>query len=203
MMDWVVKHDDRWLFTIFYVGLAIVLSVFISIFWLVVLVAIHAALEWYALEKSDPHSPKSLQIIWHLKLDIVLIIFALWLGLYIDAIFGLLGLGPAARAGAQVGSRALAWQRATRGVLLTLDDVAHVGKAVMAKRNNGGAETDVVDDDSTVESSWATDWSFGDHLTVWFGVALLVMIVLTPWLTDHTLASTMASLQADLHPWPR
>ena len=46
LRDWVLNHDDSWIFIILYVGLAVVLSLWISLFWLLVVVAGHFVLEW-------------------------------------------------------------------------------------------------------------------------------------------------------------
>ncbi len=42
---WLVMHDDQWTFIVPYIGLAVLLSALISLFWLVVVVAVHFALE--------------------------------------------------------------------------------------------------------------------------------------------------------------
>mgnify|MGYP005845606461 CR=1 FL=1 len=42
---WVVHHDDKWLFVIFYVSLAVILSIWISLFWLLAVVAVHFGFE--------------------------------------------------------------------------------------------------------------------------------------------------------------
>lgn len=195
MSEWILKHDDRWLFTILYVSLAVILSIAISIFWLVALVAVHAGLEWYALKHHAPHQTPGTRlkaVIWHLKLDFMLIIFALWLGVYIDVIFGLLGLGAAARAGAQVSSRVLAWQRATRGILLTLDDVAQVAKAV---------KTNQVEEEESLEP-WRQPWGVGAHLTIWSSALFVLLIALAPLITEQSASQVIHALAMDLHPWP-
>jgi hypothetical protein len=72
-------------------------------------------------------------MLWHLKLDIGLVLVALWLGLYIDTCSAWPGSAPAARAGAQTAARVVAWQRTIRGVLMTVDEAAHVVKAVAVR----------------------------------------------------------------------
>jgi hypothetical protein len=192
LMHWIAEHDDRWLFTILYVGLAVVLSIWISLFWLVAVVAVHGLLECVALRQRGAR-PRLADVIWHLKLDIVLVLFALWIGLYLQTLFGLAGLGPLARTGAQAGARFLAWQRALRGVLMTVDDAAQVARAVAMRR--GGTATAVSGHDPE-------RWTRGDRLTLTFGALFLSLIVLAPWLTEHDIASALAAVAADLHPWP-
>jgi len=203
LLLWVAEHDDHWLFITLYIGLALVLSMTISLFWLVAVVAAHAVLEWFALERQGITDRRPGRILWHLKLDIGLVLVALWLGLYIDVLFGLAGLGAAARAGAQTAARVVAWQRAIRGVLMTADEAALVVKAVATRKNGKPPpqpepSRDVTDD----RPPWQRPWSRGDKFAVAFTVTCAVLILLTPVLTDHTIGSTLVVLAADLHPWP-
>jgi len=208
-LHWVAEHDDHWLFITLYIGLALVLSMAISLFWLVAVVAAHGLLEWFALGRRGVTDRRLARILWHLKLDIGLVLVALWLGLYIDVLFGLAGLGAAARAGAQTAARVVAWQRAIRGVLMTADEAALVVKAVATRKNgkNGkagkGAPPPEAGPPAEAEGlPWQHPWSTGDKLAVAFTVTCAVLILLTPVLTDHSVGSALAVLAADLHPWP-
>src|SRR5690554_7151149 len=82
---WVDRHDDTWLFTIIYVSLAVTLSLSISMFWLMVVAFAHGCLEWYALGRAGVVGRRARvkKILWHLRLDMVIILFALWLGVYL------------------------------------------------------------------------------------------------------------------------
>lgn len=173
---WVIEHDDSWVFTLCYVGLAVVLSLLISLFWLIVVVALHAALEWYALQHRGYPTHRLGRTLWHLKLDLSLILFALALGLYLELLFGLAGLGAVARTGAQAGSRFLAWKQALRGVLLTLDDAAQVARA-LAKQGSG-KEDEVPA--CPVVPPWRQTWRRADMASLGFGAGCLVLILLSP-----------------------
>lgn len=190
------EHDDSWIFTALYIGLAVVLSIWISLFWLVAVVAAHGALEWWALRQRGYTGPLLGPITWHLKLDIALILFALWLGVYMETLFGIAGIGTIARTGAQAGARFIAWQRALRGVLLTVDDAAQVARAVIARGN--GSEPP----GEALRSSWLGRWSRGDKAVLAFGALWVVLILLSPWLTEHTVSGALQVMAADLHPWP-
>lgn len=75
---WILEHDDSWVFTGLYVGLAVVLSIWISLFWLVAVVAGHVALEWVRQRHYDPEpAGVPARIAWELKLDFGLVLFAL------------------------------------------------------------------------------------------------------------------------------
>lgn len=201
VLRWIAEHDDSWLFMVLYVGGGLVLSMTISLFWLVAVVAVHAVLEWLAMGRKGIRGHRPGRILWHLKLDIGLVLVALWLSLYIDVLFGVAGLGAAARTGAQATARVIAWQRSIRGVLMTADEMAHVAKAVFKGKPSGrqaSPEAACVDD----LPPWRAPWTRGDNFAVVFTLTWVVLILLTPVLTDHTVGSALAVLADDLHPWP-
>jgi hypothetical protein len=197
---WIAEHDDSWLFIVLYVGLGLVLTMTISLFWLVAVVAAHAVLEWFALTRKGIWDHRAGRVLWHLKLDIGLVLVALWLGLYLELLFGLAGLGAAARAGAQTAARVVAWQRAIRGVLMTVDEAAHVVKAVATR--GGSKQTRQAAEPADAQPPWRRPWSRGDKFAVVFTATWATLIVLSPVLTHHTVESALAVLAADLHPWP-
>jgi hypothetical protein len=196
-----LEHDHRLSFTVLYIGLALVLSMVISMFWLLAVVAFHGLLEFWTLGKRGPADHRLGRTLWHIKLDIVLILAALWLGLYIDLLFGVAGLGAAARSGAQVSARVLAWQRTIRGVLLSVDEAALAARAALAGRR--GAEAEAPKHQRQAPRPWRQPWSWGDRLTLGSGAVLAVLIVLSPVLTPHSVTEALQLLGQDLHPWPR
>jgi hypothetical protein len=201
---WVENHDDRWSFTLSYLGLALILSTTISLFWLVALVAAHMALEWIALVRRGERQHRLAKVVWHVKLDLALVLFALALGLYFDVLFGLLGLGAAARTGSQLTARFVAWQRGLRTVLLSADDVALVAKAA-ARRAGGEAEPayPAKPKPEEVDRPQQGQWSRGDVATVTLGLLFALLIAVAPVLTDHDLIAVIRVLGSELHPWPR
>lgn len=197
---WLREHDDRWGFTLLYVTLAVVLSMAISLFWLVVVVAAHGVLEYWSLRRHAVAGNRLGRVLWHIKLDIALVLFALWLGVYMEVLFGMAGLSAAARTTAQASARFLAWQRGIRGVLLTLDDVAVVAKSVAGR--NGDADP-AAGGSGADGRPWRGRWSAGDWFSLVTGTLFLTLILLAPWLTPHDAISALAVMGQDLHPWPR
>ncbi len=207
---WIVHHDESRLFSVLYIGLAVILSLWISLFWLVVVVSIHLAFEWTS-QRHQGHSwsRTALESLWELKLDIGLILFALALALYLDFIFGLVGLGAAARLAPAAG-RFLVWKQVLRGVLLSLDDAAQVARALLQRRRR----TLVVDEEAAPEvpvpeseavrrwGSWAGAWTFGDRFAVGFTLLCLVLLAAAPLFTPHDVDSALRTLAAELHPLP-
>lgn len=158
--EWVRDHDERWTFVFLYLGLAVGLSVFVSLFWLVIVAGAHFLLE---CARQSHYREGRVEVVghalWEVKLDVGLVLLALTLVLYIDVVLGLLGLQSAARAaavtraGARLGSRAAAWERNIRTFLLTVDEMARVVyAAIMVKRGEiggGGADGEA---DATVRT---------------------------------------------------
>jgi hypothetical protein len=194
---WVLNHDDSWLFIALYIGLAVVLSLAISLFWLVVVVAAHAALEWYVHWREHPSIVHTAaRVAWEIKLDMALVVFALALGVYMEFVMGVAGLSAAAR-GAQATGRFVAWQRALRGILLTVDDAAQVARAA-----SGRGSADDVEVPKEGWGGWTSRWTFGDRFSLAFGVACLLLIVISPWLTGMGVTEVLDLLAAEMDPWP-
>ncbi len=138
---YILFHDDSKLFVFTYVGLAVVLAIWLGLFWLAVVVAGHLLIELVKQHHYDPRPlPALARSLWDLKLDIGLVLFGLVIGLYMGVILGAAGLGAAARVGAQTATRVGIWQRAVRGLLLTVDDVALVVKTRSVGNGGGAAE---------------------------------------------------------------
>ncbi len=141
LRDWVRHHDESWIFVVVYLGLAVGLSVFVSLFWLVVVAGLHFILEIFR-QRFYRVGRKSvvLHALWEVKLDVGLVLLALMLVLYIDLVLGILGIQSAARAaavtraGARVGTRAAAWERNLRTFLLTVDEMLRIGHAAVLLR---------------------------------------------------------------------
>jgi len=104
---WIALHDHSLVFGLSYVTLTIGLSVLISYFWLLALVAIHILLEW--LKKGylgyRPGLHRVSWTLWDTKFDIALIFLALTLLSYTGVGLGAAGTQSAARLGL-IGGRA-------------------------------------------------------------------------------------------------
>lgn len=197
---WLVDHDNRTTFTILYITLALVLSMAISMFWLVAVVAAHGIIEFWALGRNGIDDRRLGRTLWHIKLDIALVLAALWLGLYIDLLFGVAGLSAAARTGAQATARFVAWQRTIRGALLAADEAALAAKAALG--GNSKDEGPATMKRAIPPRPWRQRWSIGDWLTMGSIAVLVIMILTAPLMTDHSITEAIAILAEDLHPWP-
>ncbi len=216
--NWVLNHDSSWLFIVAYIGLAVVLSLAISLFWLVAVVAVHGVLEWFVHWRQQPSVVHCLaRVLWELKLDIGLILFALALSVYLDVVMGVAGLSAASRGaaaasrGAQAAGRFMAWQRAVRAVLLTLDDlvqIARMATGVASRKRNSPGDEHIPRAKSCEESSfhpwggWAARWTWGDRLSLGFGAVFAVALLIAPLITHHGPGCVAGILLKELHPWP-
>jgi hypothetical protein len=204
---WIHHHDDSRLFAILYIGLALVLSIVLGLFWLVVVVALHGLLEVVRQRSLDPWWPGVLgRVLWELKLDLALILLAFVVVLYMDVVLGVAGLNAAVRAGARGGARLLAWQRGLRAAALSIDDVAQIARAA-ASRRRGGGDGGSRDDAATASklpttSGWTAPWSRGDRVAVGLGAVCLGLVLAAPWLTGQPPAAVWAQIVAELRPFP-
>lgn len=208
---WILKHDDSKLFIVLYIGLAVVLSIAVGIFWLVVVVSVHFGFELIR-QRNQHESWRRVfaEAFWELKLDIALVLFAFVISLYMDIVLGAAGLGGASRLGAAAarsGARFAAWQRIIRGVLLTVDDAAQVVRAVSVTRKDKNSPAEDIDEPETPPSSspwgsWRGQWGRGDWVAIVLGVVFIALLALTPLLTEHTYPSALAVLADELHPFP-
>lgn len=219
---WIIAHDDSWWFIIPYVGLAVILSIVLSLFWLVAVVGAHFVLEWmrqsYTAQTLDLRRGLGdilLRVLWELKLDIGLVLFALALTLYMEMTLGVLGIGSAARAttmaGVRAGARFSVMQQVLRGVLLSLDDMAQIIRALLNRRNAtsdadsiDGAAPVTADDPAPLENPWLdrAQWGRGDYLTLGFGAGCLALVAAAPLLTGQDVSSVLVTIASEMHPFP-
>jgi hypothetical protein len=207
LRSWVMRHDDSWFFIVPYIGLAVLLSITISTFWLVAVVAGHFALELlrqvYLSEQMQPR-PSLLNLVartlWELKLDVALILFALVMALYLEFVLAAVGLGQAARVGAMAGARFTVLQRVLRGVFLSLDDLMQVAR-VIARRGKK-PDADEADDADDTAPGWQGPLSRGDKFTLAFGALCFLLIAAAPIITDHDVDTALATIFDELQPFP-
>ncbi|TVP82228.1 MAG: hypothetical protein EA346_03200 [Thioalkalivibrio sp.] len=98
---WIVRHDRSLVFATIYIALAIGLSVFVSYFWLLAVVAVHIGLEW--LKKGylgyRPGAHRTAWTLWDTKYDIALVFLAFTLLSYTGIHAGVAGAQSASRIG--------------------------------------------------------------------------------------------------------
>ncbi|TVR47408.1 MAG: hypothetical protein EA402_01320 [Planctomycetota bacterium] len=194
-IDWASRHDDSWLFVVSYLGLAIVLSVFLSLFWLLVLVAIHGWLEWLRHSQSSPDAGFANRLActsWAVKLDLALVLLALALSVYMEVIMGAVGLGQAARLGTHSAARFAAWTRLVRGLVLTIDEGAQVLRVGLTKGKESHAQ---------LSQPWK-HWGWEDHLGIWLSAACIASVLIAPLVTSMHMGDVLHILGSEMIPFP-
>jgi hypothetical protein len=142
---WIIDHDDKLLFVILYIGLAVALSIWLGLFWLVVVVAIHFIFEFIRQKFLRKNLFNVLlEVVWETKLDLALILFALVITLYMHIIVGAISIGLVARlstvsrfsrlgtvfqSGLRAAPRIAGWERLMRSFLLSIDDLVQFVRA--------------------------------------------------------------------------
>jgi hypothetical protein len=218
---WMRDHDDQWPFVVMYLGASVLLSILISLFWLLVVIGVHFIFEYvrqshYRVGRTDV----LLHALWEVKLDIGLAALAFAVALYIDVILGVVGLQAAGRVAvaARIGARAAAWERNLRTFLLTVDEITRVSHAaymlgVRRRQRVGTLTTQGPAPDSKPESpvspslavaapAWHRQWGWGDRIGVVLVSGGVGLILLAPVLTQHDIASTVALIMEQLRPFP-
>jgi len=213
ILDWIENHDERWSFIILYVGGAVVLSIFMSLFWVAALMLAHFAMEVWRHRMLE-QKPVLMHAFWHTKLDFGLILMAFAVSVYLEVIVGALGLGQAAR-GAQAVARFGVIQRSIRSVLLTIDEAALFLKAFVrgrAARAAEGIEIDTAEEVIEIRSGIekhvemvqeAAPWkkpTRGDWFSLGFAALCILMIILGPFFTSHSLADIGNILVQEMKP---
>jgi hypothetical protein len=227
LISWITDHDNKTLFIVLYIGLSIVLSIAISLFWLLFVVLIHFAFELIKQSKVQSGDRNIFyESLWETKLDFALVVFALLLAVYLDFIFGVAGLGAAARGGTmaatrtgagaantgakvvQVSTRFAAIQRAIRGIILSLDDVANAAKSFFQRKKpksekiNNPEKNIAGNQYAASGSSWTSKWSVIDYIGIVLFAVSALLILLAPVLIGMSWAEIISIASEEFHPFP-
>lgn len=198
IQNWVKEHDDRWSFILLYVGGSVILSVFLNLFWVIMLMGANLTLKIARNLLIDLPMPL-FHALWQIKLDLGLILLSLLFTIYVDQIFAALGLAQVSRAGqvargAQLATRAGAIQRGIRILMMTMDDMTRIAR-ILIKSLFGGAGKPLTVTGHELEDTFAADagdvapWrnpAKGDVFSLCFAGICILMIALSPMLTHKT-----------------
>ncbi|MFP4192821.1 MAG: hypothetical protein ACLFU6_12185 [Candidatus Hydrogenedentota bacterium] len=212
--QWILTHDERLSFAAAYVILAVGLSLFVSLFWLLVLVAVHVYLEWlkkrYCGYAGRGHA--AIWTLWDTKLDLALAMLAFVLAAYAGVSFGVAGAQSAGRAGvlaSRLGplTRGFAAARvilfrlwfAARIIIIRKADMARAAaRGKLAQQQGPGTEMGSIPQ----VPPWKTEWTKGDWIALIFIIFNIILLVINPFITDQTLVGMFQSFREQLHPWP-
>ncbi len=219
---WIIQHDDSKIFVVLYIALAVTLSIFISLFWLVFVVGVHFIFEWLRQRHLLPDGGFQIfaRVLWELKLDIALILFAFVVTVYMEFILGVAGLsaasrlGQAGKIGLKGGTKFAGWQRAIRGFLLSVDDAAQVLRSMSGVKKSGASNnpnnpeakhiSQLVDGHEKIcrWGGWQAEWSCWDRISLAFAVLCFLLLGIAPWVTEHTFFTVLHAISLELRPFP-
>jgi hypothetical protein len=123
------------------------------------------------------------------------------------AVVGLQSIARAGAAGVRGGARFAVWQRLIRGFMLSVDDVAQVARVAAKGKNSeaGEEESGANGEAAPLENalpSWRQRWGKGDWVAVGMAALCLLLLLITPLVTEYTPISALTALQSELHPFP-
>lgn len=203
--QWIVDHDDHLSFTVVYIASAVLLSVFMNLFWVACLMLLHLALEIWRHKVLQTRYPLA-QAIWCVKLDIALVLFALVVALYSDMIFGVLGIGQAARAaravaGVEMLSRFTIIERMIKVFFLTVDDMGRITKLLIHSiRRKKAVKLEIPLHLQEHAEEMQQGITTGDVLSLAFGGVSVCLIIASAFILPEGLADTARIILTELTP---
>lgn len=196
--NWIINHDDKKIFVVAYISLAVILSIWLGLFWLCVVVGVHYLFE--VVIQVDRKKALHLALangLWEIKLDIFLIILALLVSVYMEVILGAVGLSSGARTVAAAGSRFAGWQRLIRVVLLSVDDLAQSIRGFLP-RSKKVTRPHAIGYASEPEETRLL--ITGDYASLTFGAVCIFFLFAAPLFTDHSPNDVFVIVLDDLMP---
>ena len=216
---WIIDHDDSWVFLIGYVCLTIVLTIWVSLFWLVFMVGLHFVFE-YVKKQYDGANGVARGLawtVWDVKLDLLLVVIAFVLLVYTEVSFGVAGLASAGRAGV-IGARLGHLTRAARlpmsfKDLILASRIAGVRKIdrkeITKRREKYAADTPDAPAEkaralriASAKYPWQNRWRLVDKIAIVFIVVNLAAFFVAFAIAQETPAEILAIVAHELHPWP-
>lgn len=209
---WIKDHDERWSFILLYVGGSVFLSIFLNLFWVVLLMALNLSLKVVRNLLIKLPMPLA-HALWQIKLDVALIMLSLLFILYGDQLFAALGLAQVTRTGqvvrgAQMATRAGAIQRGIRVLMMTMDDMTRIARILIKSffRPQGSRVTSTgheLEEAFMEDAGDTTPWKNperGDVFSLAFGGLCILLIVMSPVLTHKSITDIGAQLFKAVNP---
>ena len=126
-----------------------------------------------------------------MKLDFALITFALFLSIYMEAVFGFL----IPKYGTWFASF-LAYQNTFRAILMSLDDLAQAIKAILSIKNKKQVSIKIEDEEKGKNS-------ISDYLSLILLVGSIIGILISPYILDIEVMKVIEKLGIELTPFPK
>lgn len=219
-LEWIVDHDDKRLFVMGYVGLTLLLTIGISLFWLIFLVSVHFVFE--VLKKYHDGAREMSRILawaaWDIKFDIALVSMALVLLAFTEISFGIAGIAGLGRFSAVM----TRFSGATRGILPVKDLILAFRivctrqmdrrdflqrKLVWSKeREEAGIKAMRQAERMRLAAHrypWQTKWPLSGKLIVGVTVVNLLAVLFAICFGETPASEWGGAVLREFHPWPR
>lgn len=218
-LEWIVEHDEKRLFVLGYVGLTLLLTIGISLFWLIFLVSVHFFFEVVKKYYDGAGEPSRILAwaVWDIKFDIALITMALVLVVYTEISFGIAGV---AGLGRFTGVMAR-FSGATRGVLPIKDLILafriictrkmdrrdFLRRKLLWSKQQEEAGIKAIKKIERMRLSahrypWQTKWVLTSKLVMGVIIINFLAILFAITFGETPAAEWGAAILRELHPWP-
>lgn len=220
VLRWIIDHDDKRAFLIGYVGLTILLTIGISLFWLFFLVGVHLCFE--CLKKIDDGAvgPKRILAfaVWDIKFDVALLTMALVLLVVTEVRFGLAGIAGFARF-SSVLSR---FSGASRSFLPMKDLILAFRivctrkmdrrdflqrKLLWLKAEKAADQAAIKEAErkriATYQYPWQAPWRLTSKIALGIILFNFLAILVALLIAPDAWGDLLPALKKEFHPWPR
>ncbi len=217
---WIADHDEKRLFLVGYVGLTLLLTIGISLFWLIFLVSIHFFFE--VVKKYCDGAKDTSRILtwsaWDIKFDLALVTMALVLVVFTEISFGVAGVAGLSRFSGVMAR----FSGASRGVLPIKDlilafriictrklDRRNVmqRKLRWSKMQQEAGRDAIKKADCLRLSShrypWQMPWSLTSKIVVGVIVFNLGLVAVVMIFGETPFSEWGPAILNELHPWPK
>lgn len=215
---WIIHHDDSKVFLFGYVGLSVVLTLWVSLFWLIAMVGLHFALEWVKKRHDGTGGiwRTFTWVMWDIKLDALLIVVAMVLVVYSSVTIGAAGAGGLSRL-SLFGFRFSKLGAGLRGVMpLPFKDLVLATRIIGVRKIDRSeilrrrAELKVKGPSDRARARriaacrypWQAKWSMADRIGAAFFCINVLAILVGFYLAEETPMQVLAAVAEQLHPWP-
>ena len=217
MLRWIIEHDEKRLFLVGDVGLSLLLTIGISLFWLLFLVGVHFLFEMLKDWHYGARDPRRLLAwaAWDIKFDIALVTVAIFLAALTEAQFGIAGIGGLSRISAT-------FSKVTRGFIPIKDIV--LGLRIVCTRKLD--RRDIlqrrltlikdqkranIEEVHRVETQrlqnyrypWDMKWNLTNKIILGVMVVNVCLTIGVIFLNQNPPLAMLEGLIRQLHPWPR
>ncbi|MCH8474892.1 MAG: hypothetical protein LAT55_06660 [Opitutales bacterium] len=219
LLRWIIDHDDKRAFLIGYVGLTILLTIGISLFWLFFLVGVHLCFE--CLKKIEDGALGWKRVLafalWDIKFDVALLSMAMVLLVVTEIRFGLAGIAGFARfnsvlsrfSGASrsflpVKDLVLAFRIVCTRKMDRRDFLQRKLRWLKAEKKADQAALRAADREriAAYRYPWQAPWDLTAKIVLGIILVNLLVVIIALGIAPDPWGDLIPALKKEFHPWP-